>query len=103
MSHQPVEVFETLHGVRSEVRINDDSIEVKRTQRVDRIIDGFRQQSETPNRRAASRIGARVPIETYNAWRDEWRRHHADRWEWPTFLVMRLNDSDYKYLRNQKL
>lgn len=98
-----IEVFHSLHGVRSEVRINDDSIEVKRTQRVDHILDGFREQSETVNRKAAGRIAARIPIETYHAWRDEWRKNHSDRWEWTTFLASRLNNPDFKKLRNQKL
>lgn len=100
---QLVETFTSVNGVRSEVRINDDSIEVKRTQRVDKIIDGFRHQSENINRKSSMRIGARIPVETYWSWHDEWRRHHSDRWEWKTFLVQRLNNPDYKFLRNQKL
>jgi hypothetical protein len=98
-----VEVFHSLHGVRSEVRINEDSIEVKRSQRVDQIIDGFRQQSEHMNRKADTRIGARIPIETYMAWKHEWKRQHADRWDWKTFLAQRINNPDFKFLRNQKL
>lgn len=98
-----IEVFNSLHGVRSEVRINEDSIEVKRSQRVDQIIDGFREQSENVNRKAAMRIGARIPIETYMSWRQEWARQHADRWDWKTFLAQRINNPDFKFLRNQKL
>lgn len=97
------DVFWSPHGVRSELRVNEDSIEIKRTQRVDRIIDGFREQSETVNRRAQARIGARVPIDTYMSWRQEWQQHHADRWEWKTFLAQRINNPDFKHLRNQKL
>lgn len=99
-----VEVFTSLHGVRSEVRFNDDeTIEVKRTQRVDRIVDGFRQESETINRKASGRIAARIPIDTYMAWKQEWKQRHADRWDWTTWLASRLNDADYKYLRNSNL
>jgi hypothetical protein len=98
-----IETFVSPSGVKTEMRVEDDGIVVKRTQRVDHIIDSLREQSETVNRKASGRIGARIPIETYMNWKAEWKRHHADRWEWKTFLVMRLNDADYKYLRNQTL
>ena len=98
-----IEVFTSLHGVRSELRINEDSVEVKRTQRVDGIIDEFRRQSENINRKADMRVAARVPIETYMSWKQEWKRQHADRWDWKTFLAQRINNPDFKFLRNQKL
>jgi hypothetical protein len=91
------------YGVRTEITHDDDGMTVKRTQRVDKIIDSLRHDSENVNRKAAGRIGARIPIETYYAWRDEWKKKHADRWEWPTFLAQRINNPDYSKLRNQKL
>ena len=42
---------------------------------------------------------ARIPVNTYNAWKREWREHWADKYSWPTFEVMKLNSRDNCKLR----
>ena len=87
----------------SEVHFNeDDTIDVKRTQKVD-WIDSFRHESEFINRKAQGRIAARVPMDLHLAWVREWKEKHSDKWELQTFLAMKVNSPDYKHLRNQTL
>ena len=42
---------------------------------------------------------ARIPINTYQAWRKEWREKYADVFTWQTFEVMKLNSRDNEKLR----
>lgn len=56
-------------------------------------------RSMGPNRRALGRHAGRIPLTLLDSWRKEWERKHSDKWEWKTFLVMRMNDRDYSYLR----
>lgn len=44
-------------------------------------------------------LAARIPINTYNAWKKEWRQHYADKFTWPQFEVMKLNSRDNSKLR----
>ncbi len=91
------------NGIKTEVTHDDTGIVVKRTQRVDTIIDSLRHDSEHVNRKAAGRVAARIPLSTLWEWKDEWRKKYADKWEWTTFMAMRINNPDYSKLRNQKL
>ena len=42
---------------------------------------------------------ATIPINTYQAWKKEWREHWADKYSWSTFEVMKLNSRDNCNLR----
>ena len=42
---------------------------------------------------------AQIPINTYQAWKKEWREHYADVYTWQTFEVMKLNSRDNANLR----
>lgn len=97
------QTFVSGDGVKSEVIWNNDSAEVRTSQRVDGIIDEFRRDSENINHKAAGRLAARIPTELFYRWRKEWRDQHSDKWEWRTWLAMRLNSPDYSHLRNQKI
>ena len=44
-------------------------------------------------------LAARIPINTYNAWKKEWRDHYSDKFTWPQFEVMKLNSRDNSKLR----
>ena len=44
-------------------------------------------------------LAARIPINTYNAWKKEWREHYADKFTWSQFEVMKLNSRDNSKLR----
>ena len=90
-------------GVKTDIHFEDGSMAVKRSQYIGNMVDEFRHLSENQNRRAQGRIAARVPLQLYWKWREEWERGHSDKWEWKTFFAMKINNPDYKFLRNSKL
>ena len=45
------------------------------------------------------RHAARIPINTYNMWRDEWAEKYADKMTWQEFEVSKLNSRDFCNLR----
>lgn len=51
------------------------------------------------NRLAKGRHAARVPVGLRAQWRREWEANHSDSFKWTTYLVMKINQSDYKHLR----
>lgn len=58
-----------------------------------------RDRAEGHNPHAIGRHAARVPLTLLESWRQDWKRNHKDKWEWSTFLAMKLNSADYKHLR----
>lgn len=42
---------------------------------------------------------AKIPINTYQMWKKEWREHYAELFTWQTFEVMKLNSRDNCNLR----
>ena len=36
-------------------------------------------------------------------WKKEWKENHADRWEWKTYLAMKVRDRDYDKLRTSEM
>ena len=36
---------------------------------------------------------------TYHNWRKEWRANHSDKWEWKTWVTMKLRDRDFSKYR----
>jgi hypothetical protein len=96
-------ILPSAYGIRREITFENDSIVEKRFQRVDTIIDDFRQKSESVNKKAANRVVATIPRLTFFAWREEWKQKFSDKWTFATWLAMRLNSSDYSKLRNQRL
>lgn len=49
------------------------------------------------------RLAARVPMIDYQRWRREWRETSVDKWEWQTFLTMKLNSRDYAKFRTEDM
>lgn len=54
------------------------------------------------NKQAHGRLAATIPTVTYLKWRKEWKERHRDKWEWDTFLAMRLNSNEWKFLRTSE-
>lgn len=48
---------------------------------------------------SALQHGARIPINTYNQWRKEWREKYSQCYTWATFEVMKINSREYSGLR----
>lgn len=46
------------------------------------------------NKTAALQHAARIPINTYQQWRKEWKEKYSKVYTWPTFEVMKLNSRD---------
>lgn len=44
-------------------------------------------------------LAAKIPINTYCAWKKEWREKYSDTWTWPTFEAMKLNNRDNSKMR----
>ena len=97
------DIFKGADGVHTETVWREDGIEFRNHQDIGNMVEEFRRESENVNRRAAGRLAARIPLVVYNDWKNEWRTKHSDKWDWQTFLAMRVNSYDYSYLRNQKL
>lgn len=45
---------------------------------------------------------ARIDMVTYTNWRKEWKKQ-SDKWEWKTFLSMKLRDRDYSKFRTSDM
>lgn len=42
---------------------------------------------------------AKVPVVLHFKWQKEWRDNHSDKWEWGTYLKMKLNSPEYRNFR----
>jgi hypothetical protein len=58
-----------------------------------------RLRSLHQRRGAQFQHAARVPVNTYMAWKKEWREKWSDTYTWPTFEIMKLNSRDNCNLR----
>ena len=92
-------------GVQHSVEIEGDGdsitmIEHTPTLVEDQILaENARSRSLAQSRGRNFQLAARIPINTYNAWKKEWREKYADKWTWPQFEVMKLNSRDNSKLR----
>ena len=90
-------------GVEHYVHVGDREIVLEEfaPTSVDQIIldEAHRLRNTEQRKGAALRHAATVPINLYQGWRKEWRRKYSDKWEWRTYLAMKLNSPDYAYLR----
>jgi len=90
-------------GVEHYVHIGDRELVLEEftPTKVEKLIvdEANRLRGLDQRRGSALRHAATVPIILYQAWRKEWREKYSDKWEWRTFLAMKLNSADYAYLR----
>lgn len=61
--------------------------------------DCARKRSLHQRRGSAFQHAAQIPLNTYHAWKREWREHWSDTYTWPVFEVMKLNSRDNCNLR----
>lgn len=92
-------------GVQHSVEIEDDGDSITMIEHTPTLVE---DQILAENARARSlahgagknfQLAARIPINTYNAWKAEWRRDYADKMPWSQFEVMKLNSRDNHKLR----
>ncbi len=92
-------------GIRHEVEIAHDgesfvAIEHTPTLVENAILDeNARLRSLHQRPGGAFQHAARIPINTYNAWKKEWREGAYRTMSWPQFEVMKLNSRDNCKLR----
>ena len=92
-------------GVQHSIEIDHDgdsftAIEFTPTHVEDEILDEcakLRGLAQTKGR--AFQLAAKIPFNTYIAWKKEWREKYVDTWTWPTFEAMKLNNRDYGKMR----
>lgn len=63
----------------------------------------LRSLGRHPNRASHGRLAASIPITVYQGWRKEWETRHKDKWEWKTYLTMKLNSRDYSFLKTNEM
>ena len=91
-------------GVTHSVEIDDDgggfvAIEHTPTRIESAILDDCARKRSLHQRKSAFQHAAQIPINTYNAWKKEWRENYARTMSWSTFEVMKLNSRDNERLR----
>lgn len=92
-------------GVRHEVEIDNDGdqltlIEHTPSSIESEILDDCARLRSLHQRRGAQfQHAARIPINTYNAWKKEWREKWSQIYTWPQFEVIQLNNRDNCKLR----
>lgn len=90
-------------GVHKKLYFEDGKLVVKREQDLGNMLEEFRHKSEYINRKAFMRPAATIPALVRYRWREEWEKYHSDKWEWMTYLIMKINSSDYAKFRNSNL
>lgn len=92
-------------GVQHSVDIDPDgngfyAIEHTPTKIEDAILDDCaRKRGLIQGKGKAFQHAAQIPINTYQAWKREWREHYSQDMTWPQFEVMKLNSRDNCKLR----
>jgi len=92
-------------GVQHSVEIDHDgngfyAVEHTPTHIESEILDNCaRMRSMHQISGSAFKHAAHIPINTYMAWKKEWRENHSDTWSWATFEAMKLNNRDFEKLR----
>lgn len=91
-------------GVQHSVEIDHDGdamtlVEHTPTSVENAILDDCARMRTLHQKGGGLQHAARIPINTYNAWRKEWREKYADKFTWPTFEIMKLNSRENCRLR----
>ena len=91
-------------GVQHSVEIDHDGdsmllIEHTPTLVEQSILDENQRMRSLVQRRSNFQLAAKIPILTYNMWKQEWRKDYADKYTWSQFEVIKLNNRDNSKLR----
>lgn len=98
-----LDVSET--GVQHSIEIDNDgdgftAIEFTPTRIENEILDSCATLRGLHQNKASSfKHAARIPINTYNMWKEEWRKHYSQTYTWQQFEAMKLNSRDFENLR----
>lgn len=88
----------------SQIWVGSDEIRTIETMDAQPILDqNQRLRSAGVAHRKGMRHVATIDRITYHNWRKEWKQRHADKWEWKTWLAMKLRDRDYSKFRTSDM
>lgn len=91
-------------GVRHSVEIEHDGdaitlIEETPTLVEESILATNARMRALEQRNSGFQLAAKIPILTYEMWKQEWHAKYRDSMTWPQFEVMKLNSRDNAHLR----
>jgi hypothetical protein len=91
-------------GVQHSVEINHDGDEITLIEHtptlVEKVILDENQRMRSLHQRKSNfQLAAKVPVNTWQAWKKEWRTKYRDIYTWPQFEVIQLNNRDNCNLR----
>jgi len=91
-------------GVQHHIEISPDgdltTIEYTPTRVESEILDSCERMRSLVQRKGAGlRHAGRIPINTYIAWKKEWKEKYSQDFTWATFESMKLNSRDNGKLR----
>lgn len=88
----------------SQIWISGDEIHTIQTMDAQPILD---QNQRVRNAGAGPKRSmhhvATIDLVTHHNWKKEWRQKYADKWEWKTYLAMKLRDRDYSKFRTSDM
>ena len=92
-------------GTESEILISDKEIIVlEKAQNVTPLLDqNLQLRNAGGGRRRGLHHIARVDAITHHNWKKEWKQKYSDKWEWKTYLAMKLRDRDYSKFRTSDM
>ncbi len=87
-------------GVSEQILIAEKKLVVARKQNVAPYLKMNQDLSNHGrNMKAQSAIAANIPVVLYYHWKKEWKDKASKVFTWQTFLKMKLNERDHRYLR----
>ena len=91
-------------GIESQIWIGENEIITTQKENVSPLLDlNQRLRNGEADRKKSLRHVASIPLTTYYAWRKEWKKSHAYKWEWKTWMSMKLRDRDFSKLRTSDM
>jgi hypothetical protein len=91
-------------GVQHSVEINHDGDEITLIEHTPTlvenvILDENQRMRSLHQRKSNFQLAAKIPVNTWQGWKKEWREKYRDIYTWPTFEVIKLNNRDNCKLR----
>ena len=101
---QRLDLGPSVWGHKTQMLISDNEIITTEEANVTPLLDSNqRMRNEGEGRKKSMRHVASVDLITYHNWRKEWKARHADKWEWKTYLSLKLRDRDYSKFRTSDM
>lgn len=94
---------QNLDGTETQIWVSDsEMITLDKTDPTPILEANQRLRNAGGGRKRGLHHVGRVDMVTYTNWKKEWKRV-SDKWEWRTFLAMKLRDRDYSKFRTSDM